>query len=510
MSDKNNEFEGLEDNDREVVKSDSQGITGETENAEALEQNAETAAVTPEEGANTEGKRRRFVPWAIALTLIGIAALSALLLIWSKQNAEADVAANPDEHTEGRSKEVKLEPDVLKSANIEIEGVTSRPAVSLLTTTGTIELNPQQMQNVTPLISGRVEKMTANVGDYVGRGDLLAIISSPQIAQLHGKMHEAETRMGIAERNLVRVQKSENRVSVLQAKARLDEADATLRRVRRLIELEAGAGKDLIAAETNYKTAKAEYDFQRNISLNKEIQESKAEVETARVDLRHIRDEMKALGVELPRHDADNHSRDTSLVSIYAPAAGMVTERPVNPGSGIGVGTTLYILSNMSSVYAVASVPEAQMMLLRIGTVAEISSPSLSVGVITARVTYIDPNLNEDTRTGKVRLEVPNRDGKLRAGMFVNVGFQAGTNSAAGEDLVVNSEAVQRVGEKTVVFIPKDNEPGAFEVREIVTGLELEGYTRIRSGLQINEKVVTKGSFVLKTQLEKGAMGDDH
>src|SRR5690606_33989772 len=144
----------------------------------------------------------------------------------------------------------------------------------------------------TPLVGGRIEQVYYGVGDYVNQGATLAVISSPQLAQLHGKMHEARTRYELAQRNLQRVQKSENRVAILQAKARLDEAEATLKRTRRLIELGAGAGKDLIAAETNYKTAKADYDFQSNISLNKEIQEAKAEVETSLVDLRHIQDEM--------------------------------------------------------------------------------------------------------------------------------------------------------------------------------------------------------------------------
>ena len=465
----------------------------------------------------TEKKKRAVPAWVIAFAIIGIVVLLGLLFIWSKQSPskETEISVNTekkdehgDEHNEN-GQEVKLEPETLASADLEYEGVTQRPAVALLNVTGTIENNPQRMQNVTPLVSGRVEQMTATVGDYVGRGDLLAVISSPQVAQMHGKMHEAETSLGIAERNLARAQKSENRVAVLQAKAKLDEAEATLKRVRRLIELGAGAGKDLIAAETSYKTAKADYDFQSNISLNKEIQEAKAAVETARVDLRHIRDEMRSLGVEVTSHNADNHNRNTSLVYAYAPASGMVTERPVNPGAGIEAGTSLFVLSNLSSVYAIANVPEVQMPLLRIGTTAQITSPSLGNEKITARVTYIDPNLNEDTRTGRVRLEVPNPTGQLRAGMFVAVGFQTGTSAATGEELVVPTEAVQRIGEKTVVFIPKEDEPGAFEVREIQTGLETEGYTRIVSGLEIGEKVVTKGSFTLKTQLQKGELGDD-
>lgn len=513
MLENNKKIEEIKGEDREVVETDSPEKIDENEIEENSDQFTEDAEMIDENEINTEKSKRRFVPWVVTLAIIGIIALSAILLVGLNKSGdkktEVNVETEADDHNEGELREVKLEPEALNSANIEIEGVTSRPAVALLKTTGTIESNPQQMQNVTPLVSGRVERMTATVGDYVRRGDLLAVISSPQIAQMHGKMHEAETEFEIAERNLERVQKTENRVAVLQAKAKLDEANATLKRVKRLIELEAGAGKDLIAAETNYKTAKAEYDFQRNISLNKEIQEAKAAVETARVDLRHIRDEMKSLGVELSTHNADKHNSNTSLVSIYAPAAGMVTERPINPGSGIAVGTTLFILSNLSSVYAIANVPEAQMPLIRIGTIAEVSSPSFSGGVIKARVKYIDPNLNEDTRTGKVRLEVPNPGGKLRAGMFVNVGFQTGTNQATGEELVVPTEAIQRIGDETVVFIPKENEAGAFEVREIKIGGEVENYTRIISGLEINDKVVTKGSFTLKTQLQKGEFGDD-
>jgi membrane fusion protein, heavy metal efflux system len=503
---------------------DEKSSDGDTKEVRRVESRAETDA----EGNTTQTveitepeKKKRGIPaWIIAFSIIGVVALLGLLFIWSKQSApskETEVSVNAekkeehgDEHGEGEGKEVKLDPEVLESAGIEVEGVTQRPAVALLKTTGTIETNPQQTQAVTPLVGGRVENVSGAVGDYVQKGALLAVIASPEIAEMHGKLHEAETRLALAERNLARVTRAENRVAVLQAKAKLDEAEATLKRTRRLIELGAGAGKDLIAAETAYKTAKADYDFQSNISLNKEIQEAKAEVETARVDVKHIHDQMRALGVSLDAHDRDkNHRLDTSKVPVYAPASGMITERPVNPGAGIQAGTTLFVLSNMSSVFAIANVPEAQMPLIRIGTGAEIRSTALGSRAITARVTYIDPQLNEETRTGKVRLEVPNSNGTLRAGMFVEVGFHTGTGEATGEELVVPSAAVQRVGEKTVVFIPKEDEAGAFEVREVETGGEVEGYTRILSGLEIGDKVVTKGSFTLKTQMQKGELGDD-
>jgi cobalt-zinc-cadmium efflux system membrane fusion protein len=488
--------------------------TNDHHDEDANEPDAELASGGPE----TLVVHRRLggiPPWAIAAAVIGFIVLSTLAFIWAKRSSagSTNVAVKTEtgeEKKQGEAKEVKLDPEMLESADIEIEAVTQRPAVALLKTTGAIETNPQQTQAVSPLVGGRVESMNVRVGDSVNQGALLAVISSPEIAEMHGKLHESETRLALAERNLIRVNRAENRVAVLQAKARLDEAEATLKRTKRLIELGAGAGKDLISAETGYRTAKADYDFQSNISLNKEIQEAKAEAETARVDVKHIYDQMRALGVNLDTHDRDkNHRLDTSKVPVYAPASGMVTERPVNPGAGIQAGTTLFVLSNLSTVYAVAGVPETSMPRIRVGTPAELRSPAMGDRIIAARVTYIDPQLNEDTRTGRVRLEVANPGGVLRAGMFVEIGFQTGTGETTGEELVVPTEAIQRIGDKTVVFLPKEDEPGAFEVREIEIGGEAEEYTRIVSGLKLGDKVVTKGSFTLKTQLQKGELGEE-
>jgi cobalt-zinc-cadmium efflux system membrane fusion protein len=329
---------------------------------------------------------------------------------------------------------------------------------------------------------------------------------------MHGKLHEAETTLALAERNLQRVQRTENRVAVLSAKAKFDEADATLRRTRRLIELGAGAGKDLIAADAAYKTAKAEYDFQSNISLNRELQEARAAVETARVDVNHIRDEMRSLGVQIAEGERDHdHSRDTSLVAVVAPVSGTVTERLVNAGAGVEAGKPLFTIANLSTVWVIANVPEAQIGQLRTGTPAEVRSAALGDGALSGRVSYIDPQLNEETRTARVRIETTNPGDRLKAGMFVEVGFQTGTGQAAGEELMVKSEAVQRIGDRSVVFMPKDDEPGAFEVRDVQVGGESEGYRKILSGLALGDKVVTKGSFTLKTQMMKGEMGEhDH
>ncbi len=465
----------------------------------------------PDAASTKPRSRARNLVMLASVAVVAIVAVLAMLL-WGRgqpaKTTEVDVNAEA-EHTPGEPAEVRLSPEALQAAGIEVEGVTQRPAVTLLKVTGSVESNQQQTQAVTPLVSGRVERVNVSLGDRVRAGSVLAVISSPEVAEMHGKLREAMTRLVSAERNLARVQRAENRSAVLQAKARLDEAEATLKRTRRLIELGAGAGKDLVAAETAFKTAKAEHDFQSNISLNREVQQAQAEVDTGRVEVAHLSQSLIAIGVTVKEGERDVHRENISLVQVRAPASGTVTERQVNAGAGIQSGSPLFTIANLSTVWVIANVPEGQVGQLRSGTPAEIRSAALGQGAVSGRINYIDPRLSEETRTARVRVEVVNPNERLKAGMFVEVGFEIGTSGGSGEELVVRSEAVQRVGDRSVVFVPKDNEPGAFEVRDVELGGETEGYHRVLSGLKLGEKVVTKGSFTLKTQMMKGEIGEE-
>ncbi len=444
------------------------------------------------------------------LVIVGVVALVALLIIFwiyrSRMTHPASTGGDKAIATEKRTEtptEVVLPTEALSAIGIEIAGVTQRPAVARLSVTGSVEANQQQTQQVTPLVGGRVERVNVAPGDRVRAGTVLTTISSQQIAEMRGNFRAAETKLSLAERNLTRVQRSENRVAVLQAKAKLEEAEATLRRTRRLIELGVGAGKDLVAAEAAYKTAKAEYEFQNNIALNREVQQAQADVETARSEVAQIRQSLIALGAT-PNVAGGN----SSFIAVRAPVSGTVTERLINAGAGIEAGKPLFTIANLSSVWVIANVPEAQVGVLQLGTPAEIRSAALGSSALAGRVNYIDPKLNEETRTARVRIEVPNSGERLKVGMFVEVGFQAGTGAATGEELMVPSEAVQRIGDRTVVFIPK-NEPGHFEVRDVQIGGEVEGYSRVIDGLKLGDRVVTKGSFQLKSQMMKGQFGED-
>ena len=477
-----------------------------------LESSPEESEVKNSEPSSTP---KKMFAWIATAAIIALIAVIGIVWIATKKStptvgeisSESSKKEESGGHSENEtSEEVRLDVEALSSADIQVAGVTQRPAIAKLYVTGSVELNPEKTEMATPLVGGRIEDVFFGVGDFVNQGAVLATISSPQLAELHGKLNEAKNRLDLAQKNLARVQKSENRVSILQAKAKLDEADATLRRTKRLIEIGAGAGKDLISAETTYKTAKADYDFQSNITLNKEIQEANAEVQTSRVDYEHTKNQLRTLGISEENLERDEHSKDASMVAVRAPISGIVTARKYNAGAGVDAVTPLFAISNLSTVYVIASVPEANLSRLTVGSTAEINSSA--VGTINGRISYIDPRLDETTRTGRVRIEVQNSNGRLRAGMFTEVGFQTGTNEANGKEIVVPSDAIQREGEKTIVFVPKESEPGAFEARQVEIGGDVDDFTRIKNGLKVGEKVVTKGSFMLKTQMQKGEMGE--
>jgi cobalt-zinc-cadmium efflux system membrane fusion protein len=407
---------------------------------------------------------------------------------------------------------VELSPEALKAANIQTAEAEKRDATSLIAVTGTVEANQEKIQQITPLVSGRVERVNVVLGDRVAQGAVLAVISSPEVAEMHGNLHQAETRLRLADQTLERVLRTENRAGVLQSKARLDEAEANLRRTQRLTDLGAAAGKDLISAQTAYTSAKADYEYQNNISVNREVQEARSAVETAQAEIDHLRNTLASLGVTIIEGETRRLSHDTSIVTLVAPGAGTVTERLVNAGAGIEAGKPLFTIADTSTLWVIANVPEGQISALNVGTRAEILHSELGPNARAGRVAYIDPNLNEETRTGRVRVEIHNPEGRLKAGMFVDVRFQAAAEHRNGKvvaSVVVPDEAVQRIGERAIVFIPSAEKPGQFEVRDVQLGEPMGAMHQIMVGLQARDRVVTKGSFVLKTQLLKGQLGDE-
>jgi Cu(I)/Ag(I) efflux system membrane fusion protein len=197
------------------------------------------------------------------------------------------------------------------------------------------------------------------------------------------------------------------------------------------------------------------------------------------------------------------HARTT----VKAPAGGVVTELGAREGMTILAGAMLFRINGLSTVWINAEVPENIAAQVRPGNPVEARTPALPGATFKGRVNAILPEITLATRTLKVRIEVDNSDGRLIPGMFATVNFAP---AAKREMLLVPTEAVIQTGKRSVVMVAQGN--GGFVPSDVEVGVESNGQTEIRSGLNAGQKVVVSGQFLIDSEASlKGTtrrMGD--
>jgi len=438
--------------------------------------------------------------WILTLALVGVAVfLSAVLWFALANKSTPEKEAEKEEASEETPNTVDLKNG---QADIKVVTVSQNPPSAKLRVAGSVEANEQQVQQVSALATGRVENVNVILGDEVRKGMLLLKIESPQVAEMHGKLHEAETKLKLSQVNLERVKQAANRVAVLKAKAALDESESTLKRTKQLVSEGLTAGKDLIAAQSDFEKSKAEYNFQKDISLNREVSEAVAELKTAETEAIHLRDSLKVLNAQLPLH-GEGKEHDISTLELRSPISGVVLERLVNPGAGVEAGKPLLTIANTSTLWVIANVPEKDLPRIRLGMPAQVL---LEGRTISGSVSYVDPRLNEDTRTARVRVVVENIGNKIHVGSFAQVEFQNPLPSS-GSSVFVPAASVQTIENKKIVFVKTAD--GTFKVREVRSGEEVDEMIPVFEGLKTGERIAANGSFVLKSKLLKNQMGDE-
>ncbi|MCC7382242.1 MAG: efflux RND transporter periplasmic adaptor subunit, partial [Deltaproteobacteria bacterium] len=186
--------------------------------------------------------------------------------------------------------------------------------------------------------------------------------------------------------------------------------------------------------------------------------------------------------------------RPIRAVAVRAPASGYVTRFNAVLGSRAEPETVLYEIADLSSVWVVASVHERDLNAMRVGMTARFATTNAPTEPLSGRVDLIEPLLEESTRTTRVRLVVPNREGRLRPGQFGEVEFEI----PASAGLFVPRDAVIRTGEHEYVYVATSAE--RFEPRVVRTGLSREGRVQVLSGVAEGDRVVTRGSFMLDSE----------
>jgi Cu(I)/Ag(I) efflux system membrane fusion protein len=182
-------------------------------------------------------------------------------------------------------------------------------------------------------------------------------------------------------------------------------------------------------------------------------------------------------------------------LTLTAPISGVISELGARQGMTVTAGAPLFRINGLSTVWVNAEVRENQASEVRPGNLVEARAPALPGVVFKGKVSAILPEVNPATRTLKARVELANPGGRLTPGMFATVNF---TPKARKEALLVPSEAVIQTGKRAVVIVAQGE--GKFAPVDVETGLEADGLTEIRKGLEAGQKVVVSGQFLIDSE----------
>lgn len=290
-----------------------------------------------------------------------------------------------------------------------------------------------------------------------------------------------------------RVEEAETQLATISARVggRIDKlyVDFTGESVRRGQAIALIYSPEVVAAAEEYKLALESLERLGPDALAGAQQQAKELVDASRRRL-------ELWGLTAQQISAISKSVQPQIhITIHSPVSGTVTERKVTEGQYVKEGDPLYVVADLSTVWVKADVYEADVPRIRPNQPVEISGESMPDRKLRGRVGFIEPMLNEQTRTVAVRMQVPNPGLRLRPGMFVSAMLRPST---ASNQLAVPRTAVVRGGMKDIVYVVKGN--GIFEGREVKIGAAGDDYYAVLSGLKEGESVVIQGNFLLDSQ----------
>ncbi len=208
------------------------------------------------------------------------------------------------------------------------------------------------------------------------------------------------------------------------------------------------------------------------------------------------RQRMRQLGMsEAQIARVDTSGRSQARITLTAPIAGVVTELMVREGQTVTAGTTLFRINGLDSVWANAEVTESQVGLLHAGSAVQASSPAVPGMQFAGKVQAILPEVNQATRTIKVRLELKNPARVLLPGMLVQMQFR---DDSIEKNVLVPTEAIIQTGKRVLVMLAE--EQGGFRPVEVEIGIESDGQTEIKRGLKAGERVVVSSQFLIDSE----------
>ncbi|MEZ5308215.1 MAG: efflux RND transporter periplasmic adaptor subunit [Pyrinomonadaceae bacterium] len=487
---------------------------------------------------NTGDSRRTWIPLAVLAGVLVVAVSGAGFWYLSNRGKAGKPVPTPSgaaktEHGGkgfpiGDDKFVELSASQMDAAGLKLETVGEAPGGEAMagSSAGVVESNQFKDTPVMSQVAGVLKNLNVETGDYVRRGQTIAVVSSDELAKAQSdylsvlsELEEARKRYSRSI-ELTRVS-AEARGEVDRAQRELREADAGLsealanyERSKRLVAIGAISKREFEMAKASFEKSSAGRDLaESNLNRSRKllninsVRKNETDgfitmVSKKQNEAGAARARLLVLGLSESRITAlRSPSQISPLLPITAPVSGTVTTREANRGEVVSTNSKIAGITDLSTVWVIAQVFEKDLGKIPVGSGAGITTSAYPGKYFRGNVAYIDPQLDSATRTAKVRIELPNPDGILKIGMYVSVSF-SGTGGREGTTPLVPKSAIQFLGDRRVVFLESDV-AGKFIVREVDLYDEANGNFPVRSGVSVGDRVVTEGSFLLRAEFLK-------
>ena len=365
----------------------------------------------------------------------------------------ATLAGCTQEKSKSAAQQVRDPLSVTPSAELlgqlKLSEVSTQPVAETLRVSGRIDFDEQRLARIGATVTGRVTDIDALLGQSVKKGEVLAKLNSSEL--------------------------SSQQLAYLKARAQLELNRRNAERAKALFEADVIGAAELQRRESEYQISKAE--------------------------TRAASDQLQLLGVGTAAIDRlARQGEVNSVTPVVSTLNGVVVERTLAQGQVVQPADSLFVVADLSRLWAVAQVPEQQVSQVKAGQSVSIEVPALANEKLVGKLIFVGQTIDPETRTVLVRTELDNRDGRLKPAMLASMLIEAKPVNR----LVVPAGAVVRENDEDHVFVAEGE--GAFRLAKVKLGPEHAGVRVVLSGLKGGEKLVVDGAFHLNNERNRQEM----
>jgi cobalt-zinc-cadmium efflux system membrane fusion protein len=368
--------------------------------------------------------------------------LTALVLAGCGKDDKKTAAAPPADPT-------RVAPSPALIAQLKLVPVSTQPVAETLRVAGRIDFDEQRLARIGATITGRVTEIDVLLGQQVKKGEMLAKLNSSEL--------------------------STQQLAYLKARAQL---------------------------ELNRRNAeRAKSLFEADVIGQAELQRRQSELLISTAETRAAADQLQLLGVSPAAIERlGKQGTINSVTPVVSTLNGFVVERKLALGQVVQPADALFVVADLSRLWAVAQVPEQQVNQVKVGQSVSIEVPALGNEKLVGKLIFVGQTINPDTRTVLVRTALDNSDGRLKPAMLASMLIEA----KSVERLVLPASAVVRENDEDHVFVALGD--GAFRLTKVKLGPEQAGQRVVMSGLKGDEKIVVDGAFHLNNERNRKEM----